>query len=326
MDNIKITIIIPVYNAERFLAACLDSCLNQSPFVIGEDYEIICVDDGSIDKSPSILEQYRDRGVISFRQENSGVSVARNTGLDLAKGEYIQFVDSDDCIQPGMLSAIYEKLKETTSDGCSFRTKIVSESFDVSILRPIPMTFDSSTPQLNNVYSLIINKKYLNSHNIRFNPALSYSEDTLFVYYIRLYKHTFINVSDPLYFYRQVATSAMHIKSVSTQEKYLHSSLIMLNEFKHVLDNWDAQKYAGDAMTQERYYWTIQNILFSILRLDKLTRYRVFRQMEEDGHYPYPIQWKRLFVDSRCIQAVIINSFSLFFPIRPYYKLLMKFM
>ena len=90
----KISVIIPVYNAEKFLRHCLDSIIYQTH----ENLEIICIDDGSTDNSPQILQEYasKDSRIIIEKQQNQGASVARNRGIDLANLEYLHFVDEDD--------------------------------------------------------------------------------------------------------------------------------------------------------------------------------------------------------------------------------------
>ena len=96
----KISVIIPVYNTEKYLKECLDSIVNQTL----KDIEIICVDDGSTDDSLSILQEYakKDNRIMIIDQKNSGVSSARNSGLDKATGEYLAFVDPDDWIDKDM--------------------------------------------------------------------------------------------------------------------------------------------------------------------------------------------------------------------------------
>ena len=94
MGMIKVSVIIPIYNAERYLSECLDSVLSQTL----RDIEIICIDDGSTDSSPIIVQTRKmtDSRIISVRQENSGSGKARNLGLTLASGEYVAFMDADD--------------------------------------------------------------------------------------------------------------------------------------------------------------------------------------------------------------------------------------
>lgn len=103
--NPKVSVIVPVYNTEPYLKKCLDSVLGQSLC----DMEIICVDDGSQDKSGEICEEYagRDSRVKVIHQSNQGLSAARNTGIENASGDYIAFVDSDDWVHPNFLEVLY---------------------------------------------------------------------------------------------------------------------------------------------------------------------------------------------------------------------------
>ena len=100
-----ITVIVPVYNVEKYLRRCLDSIIGQTY----QNLEILCIDDGSIDNSGVICEQYaaRDARIKVIHQENQGLSTARNRGLDAAEGEYIAFVDSDDYILEDMFERLY---------------------------------------------------------------------------------------------------------------------------------------------------------------------------------------------------------------------------
>lgn len=102
----KLTIVIPVYNVEKYISKCLESCLNQD--ISPEDYEIIVVNDGTADCSVAIVEDYmKEHGNVRLvNRENGGLSVARNTGLKAATGDYVWFVDSDDWIEPNCLKEI----------------------------------------------------------------------------------------------------------------------------------------------------------------------------------------------------------------------------
>ncbi|MDE7253382.1 MAG: glycosyltransferase [Acetatifactor sp.] len=110
----KISVIMPVYNAEKYLQISMDSILNQSL----REIEVICVDDGSTDNSYNILLQYqsRDDRVIVLQQSNQYAGVARNTGMKIAKGEYLCFLDADDFFEDNMLQRLYEKAKISNSD------------------------------------------------------------------------------------------------------------------------------------------------------------------------------------------------------------------
>ncbi len=110
----KVSVIVPVYNVEKFLARCLDSILDQSL----HDIEVVCVDDGSPDGSIDILRRYeaRDSRVRVIRQPNRGLGGARNTGIEAASGEYVGFVDSDDLIDRDFYEKLYAAASRTGAD------------------------------------------------------------------------------------------------------------------------------------------------------------------------------------------------------------------
>lgn len=111
---IKTSVIVPVYNVEKYLSKCIDSILSQS----FREFELILVDDGSTDNSGKICDEYlqRDSRVIVIHKTNTGVSSARNTGISAAKGRYITFVDSDDYLDKDFLSNAITKIEEENAD------------------------------------------------------------------------------------------------------------------------------------------------------------------------------------------------------------------
>ena len=127
----KLSIIIPIYNVEKYIEKCVKSCLNQQGVTLDIDYEIICVNDGSPDKSASIakkISQHYD-GLRILDQENQGLSGARNTGLEYARGEYVWFVDSDDYITENCLSGLLPHL-DGTIDMLNIQCNYVFENGD----------------------------------------------------------------------------------------------------------------------------------------------------------------------------------------------------
>ena len=122
----KFSIIVPVYNVEKYLPRCLDSVLDQE----FDDYEIIAVDDESPDNSIDILNEYQKKTekLKIIRQKNKGLGGARNTGIKEAAGEYLIFLDSDDYISPKMLSSLNEYLKKEDLDILAFDCERVTES------------------------------------------------------------------------------------------------------------------------------------------------------------------------------------------------------
>ena len=123
----KLSIIVPVYNVKAFLPACLDSLVSQTL----EDYEIILVDDGSSDGSADIIKDYQQRYpqlISSIRVDNGGQGRARNFGIDMAKGEYLGFVDSDDWITEDMYEKLYNTAKAENADIVIFQLEVPMET------------------------------------------------------------------------------------------------------------------------------------------------------------------------------------------------------
>ena len=110
----EISVIVPVYNVEKYIKQCLDSILNQT----FSDFELICVNDGTLDNSRLILEEYKEKDsrIIIIDKENGGLSSARNAGMKAAKGRFISFVDSDDWIEPDMLENLYQNITSLDTD------------------------------------------------------------------------------------------------------------------------------------------------------------------------------------------------------------------
>ena len=110
----QISVVVPVYNVEKYLRECLDSLANQT----FEDFEVICVNDGSDDSSPDILEEYasEDERFKIVSQENKGLSGARNTGMNYIKGRYLLFLDSDDWLELNALELLYNHANALNSE------------------------------------------------------------------------------------------------------------------------------------------------------------------------------------------------------------------
>lgn len=120
-----ISVIIPVYNAEKYLSVCLESVCGQTL----SDIEIICVDDGSADSSPEILAKYacRDARIRVITQPNAGAGAARNTGLQNAVGDYLAFIDADDFWKPQLLQRAYTQIKDCDADICLYPNAVYDD-------------------------------------------------------------------------------------------------------------------------------------------------------------------------------------------------------
>ena len=131
MNDILLSIIVPVYNVAKYLPKCLDSLLNQD--IDKEEYEIILVDDGSLDRCGEICDEYAAKydNIKVVHRENGGLSAARNSGIEIAQGKYIQFVDSDDYLEPNVEKALVEKMEMENLDILRFNYQNVNDNYEV---------------------------------------------------------------------------------------------------------------------------------------------------------------------------------------------------
>lgn len=218
-----ISIIIPVYNTENYLHKCLLSVLNQS----FTDFEAICVDDGSSDNSLAVLYEYQrmDDRIIIVSQENGGVSKARNTGIKLAHGEYITFIDSDDWIHPQYLEALIEGIKTNQSNMSIISYREINnyaKEIEEDIINPSEHLKTYSIDQVMNKYKLksrcwgkLYKKKIIDEERIRFPEGIKIGEDSVFVYeyFSKIMAQPIIAVieADLYYYYHAREDSAIHI-------------------------------------------------------------------------------------------------------------------
>lgn len=220
----KVSIIVPVYNVEKYLEKCLDSLINQTL----KDIEIICVNDGSKDNSLNILEEYskNDNRIIIINQYNAGVSVARNSGIDIAKGEYIGFVDSDDWVDLDFYEKLYNSAIKNDADiavAGIIRTKKNKKTFILEY---------NDKEVTNNIYRkielcdipeccFVVNKIYkldkLKNLNIKFETNRIY-EDMVWTPQILYGMDKIVTVSDTYYYYWRHSNTLVKMSNAKTDE------------------------------------------------------------------------------------------------------------
>ena len=244
----KVSIIVPVYNAEKGLARCVDSILNQE----FRDFELILMDDGSRDGSGEICDGYAraDARVVVVHKENTGVSDTRNQAIARARGTFLQFVDSDDWLTADATKLMVRAAEET---GCDlviadfYRVvgEMVSRKGDIDadqvIGREAFVGFMMENPA-DYYYGVLWNKLYRRSlveaHGIRMDAKLSWCEDFLFnLEYVR-YATTFYALRTPVYYYVKTKGSLVNqkISFARTVEMKLAMFECYNDFFKHVLD------------------------------------------------------------------------------------------
>lgn len=227
MGTIKepnVSIIVPVYNVEPFLARCVDSILAQTY----HNFELILIDDGSQDRSGQICEEYaeHDKRVRVLHQKNSGQSVARNRGLDICKGDYIYFCDSDDWIEPELLETAVKKIVEFNSDLVQFqyfiheenkRTRTWINSDREIIIKKERDKIHFLTDELLEykfgweLWRGLFRTQLIRENDICFPNGINISEDLYFYIQYCLYSKKISVISLPLYHY--------YVRNGSTMQK-----------------------------------------------------------------------------------------------------------
>lgn len=288
---IKISVILPIYNVAPYLDATFQSVINQSL----EDIEIIAVNDGSTDDSESIIQKYKqqDPRIISLYQENQGQSVARNTALQHATGQYIYMMDSDDLLaNPDALQICYDYAEKNKADfiffdGESFsdgealryswntkRTHLVEENkqYDGEFL--LNLMLDT---QKHNcvVWLLLINHEYLNRIGLRFYPGIIH-EDELFTTILTL-------KSDSIYCLKQQSFIKHRIRSASTMglrytKRNMDCYLTVIDELFKFQNSPIIQKFAK--YTLSRVFYTGHQIPFN-------EKFGVFWRAMRSGYLKY---------------------------------------
>jgi glycosyltransferase involved in cell wall biosynthesis len=215
--NPLLSIIVPIYNVERYLPACMNSILAQSY----ADFELILVNDGSPDRCGVICDAYaaKDSRIRVIHKENGGVSSARNAGIEAAKGEYIGFIDPDDEIEPGMYETLLENVLKHGADiaVCPIRTfNLISNDESIStVWEQVHCRVDKNTIETsiipailsNNFCSLLssVNKLYkkhwIDHFHIRFDVTKHHGEDVRFNLKLLMQINTLVFVEQPLYNY-----------------------------------------------------------------------------------------------------------------------------
>lgn len=258
---LKLTIIIPVYNKEEYLSRCFDSVISQID-IRKNQFEILVVDDGSKDKSHLIIEEYVNKHPNLFtyiRQENSGVSVARNNAIHKASGDFVLFLDADDELIEDSLLKVYAFLeKNNTID--MLVTRQTQNNGEVERLLPIQglqenriytgvEAYRSHYVRLN-AGGGICRTKFIKDHNIQFPVGVRNSEDTIFFGMVQVYAASIMYYDVPLYRIYALSGSASrvdnsllairHIDTVRAVEA-VRKNLVCSNEQKGVFEFYTFQ-------------------------------------------------------------------------------------
>ena len=231
MDNPKVSIIVPVYNVEKYFTTCMDTLLNQTL----KDIEIILVDDESPDNCPAMCDGYavQDPRVKVIHKKNEGAGLARNAGLKMATGEYLAFVDPDDFMALNAFQRLYSTAVETNADvvfascylinneGYTWRETKINKAIHHESKQSIrgrmldmmgkPPKGKNNWDVQNAVWSALYRHSIFRDHNLRFlNERELSSDDLLFNLNCLLYCSRVVSIPDPLYYFRINPLSITH--------------------------------------------------------------------------------------------------------------------
>lgn len=283
---IKVSIIVPFYNVEKYIERCLESLVNQTL----EDIEILLVNDGSEDKSEEIakkfIETYPDK-IMYLKKENGGLSDARNYAIPKARGEYIAFLDSDDYVEMDMYEEMYNKAKEENLDyvECDFLWEYPNK------------ILESKGKQYNNkkemfiyarvvAWNKLIKRELIQENKIEFPKGYRY-EDVEFFYKLLPHIKNYGIVEKPFIHYVQRENSISNVQNARTKE--------IIDVLNHVIDYYKANNLFAEYKEEMEYTYARYILCSSMLRMvmieNKKERKEIIHFVWESLNTQFP-NWK----------------------------------
>ncbi len=275
--NKLISIIVPIYNSEKYLKRSISSILCQTY----KNIEVLLINDGSTDNSIKICQEFSriDNRIKIIDKKNSGVSNTRNKGIELSTGELIMFVDSDDFIEKDYIEKMYYKLENLNLDTivsgmqfCDNKEKIIRKEL---------YTTNTKELKFDNLYKDIINTLYFCSacktlfkksviieNDIKFNEKFNYGEDLLFSFTLLKNSKKIGYLSNCGYYYRQNSDSSTHENNLESIEKYFDDNIILFNMLKQYIKD-------DETLIANRLFTKLNITLTKIIQ-NKNIRYKEF--------------------------------------------------
>lgn len=305
----KISIVVPIYNNEEYIGECIESLVNQSY----SNLEIILINDGSTDQSLNVCQSYaeKDKRIKLKSIENSGVSVARNYGLELVTGKYIMFVDSDDWIELDTVEFVYNKVKEKNVDIViwsyfkDFSNNTIEKSLipydelemndetakDILYLKSIYSKYGSENNYSDVSVGTVMCKMYKSDlilkNKLKFNPKLIRSEDVVFALYAFNYADKIYYVDKSLYHYRMnegsMCSATKYIPETKEPFNLLINELVNFQNIKKDLKNYDKVLYGR---TIQALLWHLKyNYYHKDNPLNLFQRRKELKELINHKHY-----------------------------------------
>ena len=325
----RLSIIIPVYKVERYLRQCIESILSQSLPV--DDYEIVVVDDGSPDESINTINDLTleyPNTIQIIRQENAGLSVARNTGIEHSQGQYLMFVDSDDCLAPSTLNLLIDYAEKHDVDMLRESYVKIEDEKVRNYLRQCPppsefecknvITGQEALAQHNTrecyVWMNLFRRSFIDEHNMRFEPKIFF-EDMAFTMECYLRAKRFIALPLTFYVYRQREGSILQSMKPDKLTS-LNSALLLMEKMKTSIPmSAEARLKLNDTI-----FDSLSIGLWYLSHYNSLYPYR--REVLRDLHHKLPNMWfgngiKQFFV-SLCLRLFPVRYIELKYRMSDY--------
>lgn len=274
-----ISIIVPVYNAEKYLKKCLDSLVNQTK----KELEFILINDGSTDKSEEIIKTYKDKRIKYFKNKNQGIGKTRNLGIEKATGKYLMFLDSDDYFSNDACEMLYKTAEKEKADLIVFDyyrvekenlNEVKIESFNATNIKDDPnLLLKINLGPCNKIYK----SDLIKNNDIKFEENLKY-EDTLFVVKAIYKAKKIIKLNKCLHYY------IIHEKSETTvRDKKVFDILKIVDKIRTYLKNDELMKDSVDKLTVKILTnYTIQQRYQSDKKLAMKFIDEVFKYLEKE--------------------------------------------
>lgn len=281
----KLSIVVPVYNSEKYLKKCIDSILNQSY----ENIELILVDDGSVDSSPQICDNYalNDSRVTVIHEKNAGISQARNNGINIATGYYLTFADNDDYVDKDIYTTLINCIETNNVDYAECGVNLVFkertfcdhkypyDEFIFDTKQGLEMFDEEVRPYVWN--KIFIKEK---AEGIQFRDG--YGEDRYFVLDYLIKNNRFMYISNPMYYWNRTNENSF------TRSKFNEKNLTYVDFYKYMADICYKYELPEKALKYEKEYFTKLFVYFAMARIYKVANYKKhMKTIYNDFHKQY---------------------------------------
>lgn len=319
-EKTLVSVIVPVYNTEKYLARCIDSICTQTY----SNLEILLIDDGSRDNSGVICDEYvkKDKRVRVIHRENSGVSITRNIGIKEARGDYIAFVDSDDFIDKDMFDTLVKRAIKCCSDivMCKYYIK---KSKEISVASmdyeevyngeedvKNKLLYAYYTDYHNGLYSLcnkLIKKSIYYTYNIEFDSFLKRGEDAWFIFQCLKHCKRVDFIPEAYYYYCQNDNSIMHTLYEDQYEKWVYVRELLLQENKKLKFDIDYSLFYKEFLYKVSIYCRDLIKEKQTNKALKIMRDKFYlTALKYEKGFPFHIRMIHFFIKKRCRIIVII--------------------